>query len=148
MTQKRVDVRRIKWKFAYQWYFWLSSYACSLFSRKVVSDSFLTRWTVVHQAPLSMGFPRQEHWSGCHFLLQGIFPTQGLNLHLLHCWWIQRSPLPMLSSMMLTTSLQPPFYPHTSSDRILEDPSLKKLHTPEQISADTDLWVFLMKRNK
>ena len=25
---------------------------------------------------------------GCHFLLQGIFPTQGSNLHLLHCWWI------------------------------------------------------------
>ena len=24
---------------------------------------------------------------GCHFLLQGIFPTQGSNLHLLHCWW-------------------------------------------------------------
>ena len=25
---------------------------------------------------------------GCHFLLQGIFPTQGLNLGLLHCKWI------------------------------------------------------------
>ena len=24
-------------------------------------------------------FSRQEHWSGCHFLLQGIFLTQGLN---------------------------------------------------------------------
>ena len=24
----------------------------------------------------------------CHFLLQGIFPTQGLNPHLLHCRWI------------------------------------------------------------
>ena len=24
----------------------------------------------------------------CHFLLQGIFPTQGSNLHLLHCRWI------------------------------------------------------------
>ena len=40
------------------------------------------------QAPLSMGFSRHEDWSaGCHFLLQGIFPTQGLNpsvLWLLH----------------------------------------------------------------
>ena len=27
----------------------------------------------------SMGFPRQEYWSRCHFLLQGIFPTQGSN---------------------------------------------------------------------
>ena len=25
---------------------------------------------------------------GCHFHLQGIFPTQGSNLYLLHCWWI------------------------------------------------------------
>ena len=24
-------------------------------------------WTVAHQAPLSMGFPRQEYWSGLPF---------------------------------------------------------------------------------
>ena len=36
------------------------------------------------QAPVSMGLPRQKYWSGCHFLLQGIFPTQGLNPCLLH----------------------------------------------------------------
>ena len=34
-----------------------------------------------HQAPLSMRFSRQEHWS-CHALLQGIFLTQGLKLRL------------------------------------------------------------------
>ena len=45
----------------------------------------MTPWTVACQAPLSMGFSRQEYWSGCHFLLQGICPTQGLNLGLLHC---------------------------------------------------------------
>ena len=33
-----------------------------LFSHLVVSDSFATPWTVAHQAPLSMGFPRQEYW--------------------------------------------------------------------------------------
>ena len=37
-----------------------------------------------HQAPLSMGLSRQKYWSGCHFLRQGIFPTQGLNPRLLH----------------------------------------------------------------
>ena len=31
-----------------------------------------------------MEFFRQEYLSGCHFLLQGIFPTQGLNMGLLH----------------------------------------------------------------
>jgi len=29
-----------------------------------MSDSFATPWTVAHQAPLSMVFPRQEYWSG------------------------------------------------------------------------------------
>ena len=28
---------------------------------------------------------RHEYWVGCHFLLQGFFPTQGLNPHLPHC---------------------------------------------------------------
>ena len=32
----------------------------------VVSNS-ATPWTVAHQAPLSMGFPRQEYWSGLPF---------------------------------------------------------------------------------
>ena len=29
-----------------------------------VSDSFVTPWAVAHKAPLSMGFPSQEYWSG------------------------------------------------------------------------------------
>ena len=35
-----------------------------LFSRSVVSDYFATPWTVAHQDPLSMGFSRQQNWSG------------------------------------------------------------------------------------
>ena len=49
-----------------------------LFSCSVVSNSFATPWTVTHQAPLAMGFPRQE--VSCYFLLQGIFLIQGSNL--------------------------------------------------------------------
>ena len=44
---------------------------------------FVTPGTVARQAPLSMGFFRQEYWSGLHFLLQRILPTRGLNLCLL-----------------------------------------------------------------
>ena len=52
-----------------------------MLSRSVMSDSLQpTGLFVAHQAPLSVGFSRQEYWSGCHFLLQGIFPTQGSNL--------------------------------------------------------------------
>ena len=29
-----------------------------------------TPQTAAHQAPPSLGFSRQEHWSGCHFLLE------------------------------------------------------------------------------
>ena len=33
-----------------------------------------TPWTVAHQAPLSMGFPRQEYWSGLPFSSPGDLP--------------------------------------------------------------------------
>ena len=39
----------------------------------VMSDS-VTPWTVAHQAPLSMGFPRQEYWSGLPFPSPGALP--------------------------------------------------------------------------
>ena len=39
-----------------------------------MSDSFVTPWTVAHQAPLSMGFPRQEYWSGLPFPSPGDLP--------------------------------------------------------------------------
>ena len=45
-------------------------------------------YCVAHEAPLSMGFPSQEYWSGLPYPPPGIFPTQGLNLshlYLLHC---------------------------------------------------------------
>ena len=46
---------------------------------------FATPWTVARRAPPSTGFSRRKYWSGCHSLLQGIFPTQEANLSLLNC---------------------------------------------------------------
>ena len=46
---------------------------------------FATPWTVASQVPPSMGFSNSNTGVGCHCLLQGIFPTQGLNPGLLHC---------------------------------------------------------------
>ena len=49
-----------------------------------MSDSFKAPWTVACQAPLPMGFPRQEYWSGLPFpspgdhLDPGIKPTSDL----------------------------------------------------------------------
>ena len=39
---------------------------------------FVTLWTVAHQAPLSMGFLRQEYWSGLPFPSPGDLPDPGI----------------------------------------------------------------------
>ena len=38
----------------------------------------VTPWTVAHQAPLSMGFPRKEYWSGLPFPSQWDRPNPGI----------------------------------------------------------------------
>ena len=49
-----------------------------LFSHYVVSNSFATPWTAARQAPLSMGFCRQEYWSGLSFPSPGDLPDPGI----------------------------------------------------------------------
>ena len=39
---------------------------------------FATPWTVAHQAPPSMGFSRQEYWSGLPFPSPGDLPDPGI----------------------------------------------------------------------
>ena len=39
--------------------------------------TFVTPWTVAHQAPLSMGFPRQQYWSELPFTFPGDLPDLG-----------------------------------------------------------------------
>ena len=43
----------------------------------VKSDSFSTPWTVACQAPLSMGFSKQEYWSGLPLPSPGDLPDSG-----------------------------------------------------------------------
>ena len=58
-----------------------------------MSNSLQPPWAVVCQAPLSMGFSRQEYWSGLP--CQEIFPTQGSNPHLLSLLHWQAGSLPL-----------------------------------------------------
>ena len=51
---------------------------CALLSHFGCVRLFVTPWTVARQAPLSMGFCRQECWSGLPFLSPGDLPAQGL----------------------------------------------------------------------
>ena len=48
--------------------------------RSVMSDTFVTPWTVAHQAPLSVGFSRQEYRSGLPFPLPRDLPDPGIEL--------------------------------------------------------------------
>ena len=48
-----------------------------LFRHEVI-DSVATSWTVAHQALLSMGFPRQDYWSGLPFPSLGDLPDPGI----------------------------------------------------------------------
>ena len=43
-----------------------------------MTDSFVVPWTVACQASLSMGFPRQEYWSGLPFPPPGDLPDPGI----------------------------------------------------------------------
>ena len=95
----------------YDYLLFVSSFNKGLFEKivlgwmhecSVLSDSFVTLWTTARQASLSMGFSRQDYEEGCHFLLQGIFPTQGSNpslLCLLH-WQADSLLLCHLGSLM------------------------------------------------
>ena len=43
-----------------------------------MSNSLAAPWTAAHQAPLSIGFSRQEYWSGWPFPFPGDLPNPGI----------------------------------------------------------------------
>ena len=47
-------------------------------SLSVGAQHFATPWVAACQAPLSMGFPRQEYWSGLPFPSPGNLPDPGM----------------------------------------------------------------------
>ena len=55
---------------------WPSCWCCCCCSVTRV-QLFVTSWTIAHQAPLSIGFPRQEYWSGLSFPSPGHLPDPG-----------------------------------------------------------------------
>ena len=54
----------------------------------------VTLWTVTHQVPLSVGFSRQEYWSGLLCPPPRDFPDPGIEPHLLHLLHWQVDSLP------------------------------------------------------
>ena len=64
-----------------------------------MSDSSATPWTVACRASLSVGFPRQEYWSGLQFPPPGYLPDPGIE---------SASPVSSALTGRFFTSEQPP----------------------------------------
>ena len=73
---------------------------CTVCAHSVVSNS-VTPWTVARQAPLSVGFSRQEYWSWWLFPPPGDLPDLGMEMS---------SPGAILAGGFFTTV--PPGKPH------------------------------------
>ena len=58
--------------------FLVHSYTIMMLSCFSCVQLCVTPWTVVHQAPLSMGFPRQAYWNGLPFPSPGDLPNPGI----------------------------------------------------------------------
>ena len=69
-----------------------SEFSCAQSLSRVLL--FAIPWTIAHQAPMAMGFPRQEYWSWLPFPSPGAFPTQGSNPHFFHPRHWQACSLP------------------------------------------------------
>ena len=55
---------------------------------------FAAPWTVAHQTPLPVGFPRQEYWSGVPLPTPGDLPNPGIKpvSPALTCWFFTTKP--------------------------------------------------------
>ena len=64
---------------------------------------FATSYTVAHQAPLSMEFPRQEYWSGLPFPSPGDLPDPRIEpmSPALHTVWASKEATPNLRTMII-----------------------------------------------
>ena len=98
---------------------------------------FATPWTVAHQVPLSMGFPRQEYWSGLPFPIPGDLPEAGIE---------PTSPAPpALAGRVFTTSAtwEAPIYvyAHTHTHTLLQQET--EAREPETMGAEWE-WIEAM----
>ena len=56
----------------FEYWIWDFSYFLRYYAQSLsLAQLFVTIWIVTLQAPLSMGFSRQEYWNGFHFLSRG-----------------------------------------------------------------------------
>ena len=86
---------------------------------------FAVPWTVAHQAPLSVGFSRQEYWSGLPFPPPGDLPETEINGR-----FFTTEP-PGKPSLLLTLAQSTPFFLDLSeADGVLSTSAFLEQHLP------------------
>ena len=72
--------RGLFWEVVSSGYYWLCVCVCVCVYARALSHVwlFVTPWTVAHRAPLPMGFPRQDSWSGLLLPSPGNLPDPGI----------------------------------------------------------------------
>ena len=79
---------------------------------------FATPWAVVHQAPLSVGFPRQEHWSGLPFPSLQDLPDPGIKSTSPVNSLPTEAPGKPITRQAVLRSLPPPGHPAMPSSQL------------------------------
>ena len=93
----------------------------------------VTVWTVAPRLLCPWDFPGKSTGVDCHFLLQGIFPIQGLNLSHLH-WQADSLPLSHQHNPTTFINLRLNF-------------SFPVMHIPSKILLASHLWPLLLEFN-
>ena len=93
-----------------------------------ISDSFVTPWTVVPQASLSMGFSTQEYWSGLQFPSAGDLPNPVIK---------PGSPALQADSLLIELQGKPPDYRHRKTKQC----NLKHDLGAPRKGIDLDVWI-------
>ena len=85
-------------------------------SQSVVPDSFVTPWTVALQAPLCIGFPKQEYWSELLFPSPGDLPNPGIEPGLLQ---VDSFPTELPGKLISTVNSSFSYYQNNLTDSLL-----------------------------
>ena len=92
-----------------------------------------TLWTVAHQAPLSMGFSRQEYWSGLPFPSPGDVPEMEIKTQMI--------------SQLQADSLPAELRKLSNSRLVLQKPSCQGLNTRFFYGSEMERWGNKVKRS-
>ena len=118
----------------------------SLFSHVQISAIL---WTIAHQAPLSMGFSRQEYWGGLPFPPPGDLPDSGSNPGFPHCrhilyhlshQWSPYNDIANIKAYIIYLNIRSPLEPCALSWKYRSARGLKCVLSDKLHSALDKLW--------